>query len=374
MPELRWGGCELANAAMAKWINPVVTQSGSSFPWAFQATFWTIWLMIGLFFTGLEGKLDAKAVSQLLIQGAANFVVSQGFGRFLVRQQTHSAIRWGLMTFGGSLLCSVLWQAIVTPVFLLIWHTTLWTHVPQPGTDQSPSLHIVAGFTVGSALMFWCWSAVFMSMHLRRAYQHSELQRLQLQAAVQAAELRALKSQVNPHFLFNCLNNLRSLVAEDPGRAREMMLRLSELLRYALEVSRHERVPLEDELAVVKAYLELESLQFEDRLHWRIEATPDSHKIQLPPMVVQQLVENAIKHGISSRPQGGEILVRARIEAGALVVDVENSGQLPTTAGNGFGLENARERLRLLSGELARLTLANRGQDRVAATASIPLS
>ncbi len=359
---------------MAKWINPVVSEPGTAFPWTFQATFWTIWLLIGLFFTGLEGKLDAKAVSQLLIQGTANFAVSQGFGRYLVRQQTHSAVRWGLMTFGGSLVCSILWQAIVTPIFLLIWGTTLWTHMPQPGPGHSPSLQVIAGFTVGSALMFWCWSAVFMSLHLRRAYQRSELQRLQLQAAVQAAELRALKSQVNPHFLFNCLNNLRSLVAEDPNRAREMMLRLSELLRYALEVSRHERVPLEEELAVVKAYLELESLQFEDRLRWRIEAAPDAQRVQLPPMVVQQLVENAIKHGISNRPQGGEILVRARIEAGALVVDVENSGQLPTTAGNGFGLENARERLRLLSGELARLTVTNRGHDRVAATASIPLS
>ncbi len=353
---------------MAKWINPVVNQPGSSFPWSFQFVFWTIWLMIGLFFTGLEGKLDAKMVSQLLIQGAANFVVSQAFGRILVRQQTHSAIRWGLMTFGGSLLCSILWQAIVTPIFLLIWGTTLWTK------SQASTFQTVAGFTVGSALMFWCWSAVFMSLHLRRAYQQSELQRLQLQAAVQAAELRALKSQVNPHFLFNCLNNLRSLVAEDPNRAREMMLRLSELLRYALEVSRHERVPLEEELAVVKAYLELESLQFEDRLQWRIEATRDAQRAQLPPMVVQQLVENAIKHGISNRPQGGEILVLARIEAGALVVDVENSGQLPMAAGNGFGLENARERLRLLSGELARLTLANKGQDRVSATASIPLT
>ncbi len=359
---------------MAKWINPVVAEPGSNFPWSFQATFWTIWLVIGVFFTGLEGKLDAKAISQLLIQGAAYVLVSRGFGGFLVRQQTHSALRWGLATFGGSLSCSVLWQAILTPIFLLIWGTTLWTHGPQPAAGRGVDLHIVAGFTVGCALMFWCWSAVFMSLFLGRAYRQSELQRLQLQAAVQAAELKALKSQVNPHFLFNCLNNLRSLVAEDPGRAREMMLRLSELLRYALEVSRHERVPLEEELAVVKAYLELESLQFEDRLHWRIEATPDSQKIPLPPMVVQQLVENAIKHGISNRPQGGEILVRARIEAGALVVDVENSGQLPKTAGNGFGLENARERLRLLSGEPARLTMANRGDDRVAATASIPLA
>ncbi len=351
---------------MAKWINPVVSQRGSGFPWSFQASFWTIWLLIGLFFTGLEGKINTKSVSQLLIQGVVYLIVSDQFGRFLVRQQTHTAIRWGLMTFGGSVACSLVWQAVVTPLFLLIWGTTLY--------DKTVNAHNVAGFTLGSALMFWCWSAVFMSLHLRRAYQHSELQRLQLQAAVQAAELRALKSQVNPHFLFNCLNNLRSLVAEDPNRAREMMLRLSELLRYALEVSRHERVPLQEELSVVKAYLELESLQFEDRLHWRIEATPESQKVQLPPMVVQQLVENAIKHGISSRPQGGEILVCARIEDGALVVNVENSGQLPAISGNGFGLDNARERLRLLSGELARLTLANKDSDRVAATASIPLS
>jgi LytS/YehU family sensor histidine kinase len=265
-----------------------------------------------------------------------------------------------------AIIASLALQVFVDPILVMAFRISKWPEVL--------STKAILGYTMQGTLMFWCWGSIYSGIALRRRYQRSEMERLQLEAAVQAAELRALKSQVNPHFLFNCLNNLRSLVAEDPERAREMMLRLSELLRYALEVSRHERVTLEEELSVVQAYLELESLQFEDRLHWDVVVTPEASKAKLPPMVVQQLVENAIKHGISKRPHGGEILIRGSVKEGALVIDVDNTGQLPATPGSGFGLENARQRMRLLSGELARLTLSNRDADHVSATASIPLS
>jgi LytS/YehU family sensor histidine kinase len=114
-------------------------------------------------------------------------------------------------------------------------------------------------------------------------------------------------------------------------------------------------------------------MQFEDRLRWSVDVAPGAGEAPVPPMLVQQLVENAIKHGISGRPKGGEIRIRARVSEGTLEVEVENTGQLVESAGNGFGLENARQRLRLLCGDLAGLKLANRDRDHVAAIASIPL-
>lgn len=335
--------------------------------WTFQATFWLCWLGIGFFFTIVYGKLQAKDVIAMLVLGTGFFLLSELMGRHMMRHGWADSFRsQAPRTLAMSVVASLVLQVLVDSILVLGFHTAKWSEVL--------SLKAILGWTMQGTLMFWCWGSIYSGITLRRRYQRSEMQRLQLEAAVQAAELRALKSQVNPHFLFNCLNNLRSLVAEDPKRAREMMLRLSELLRYALEVSRHERVTLEQELSVVEAYLELESLQFEDRLQWDVNVTVEAKRAQLPPMVVQQLVENAIKHGISKRPHGGEILIRGKVSEGALVIDVENSGQLPTTPGSGFGLENARQRLQLLSGELARLTLKNRDADHVAATASIPLA
>ena len=124
-------------------------------------------------------------------------------------------------------------------------------------------------YVIASLVLFSLWTLCYLAVV---RYRENEMRSLRLEASLREAELRALKSQVNPHFLFNCLNNVRSLVAEDAGKAREMLLRLSELLRYALEAGVKEKVILDDELHAVEAYLELEKLQFEERLSWRIAA------------------------------------------------------------------------------------------------------
>jgi two-component system, LytTR family, sensor kinase len=329
--------------------------------------YWLCWLGVSLFFNAVYGQVTTKSLTSMVVLGIGFFFLSELMGRYMMRRGWVDSFRsQAPRTLAMSILASLVLQMYAGPILVAGFHIGTWA-------DEFSRIAILRN-TMQGTLMFWCWGTIYSGIALRRRFQRSEMERLQLEAAVQAAELRALKSQVNPHFLFNCLNNLRSLVAEDPERAREMMLRLSELLRYALEVSRHERVTLEEELSVVEAYLELESLQFEDRLRWEVKVSEEGRRAKLPPMVVQQLVENAIKHGISKRPHGGEITIRGSVEEGALMIDVENSGQLPPTPGSGFGLENARQRLRLLSGELARLTLSNRDSDHVAATASIPLS
>lgn len=334
--------------------------------WGYQGAFWGCWVAIGLFFGLVYNKLTYTETLTVAMFGLFSFLLSELMARYMhYRGWVRGPRRRVLGMLLLAIAAAIILQILVDPLFLFVFHTY------QP--KQLLSAQAILSFTMQFSLSFWCWSAMYHGIHLRRRYEKSEMERLQLEAAVQAAELRALKSQVNPHFLFNCLNNLRSLVAENPGRAREMMLRLSELLRYALEVSRHERVTLAQELDVVEAYLDLESMQFENRLRWSVEVAPGASEAPVPPMLVQQLVENAIKHGISGRPKGGEIRICARISQGTLEIEVENTGQLIESAGNGFGLENARQRLRLLCGELAGLTLANRDRDHVAAIASIPL-
>jgi LytS/YehU family sensor histidine kinase len=224
-------------------------------------------------------------------------------------------------------------------------------------------------YVIASFVLFGLWTLCYLAVV---RYRENEMRSLRLEASLRGAELRALKSQVNPHFLFNCLNNVRSLVAEDAEKAREKLLRLSELLRYALEAGMKEKVSLAGELHIVEAYLELEKLQFDERLSWRVVADAEVRRAMVPPMFVQQLVENAVKHGISREPAGGEILIMATLRAGSLEVKVENTGHLVEPLGVGFGLANARERLRLLCGTNSELRLENAAGGRVAAIAEIP--
>ena len=189
------------------------------------------------------------------------------------------------------------------------------------------------------------------------------------------AELLALKSQINPHFIFNSLNNIRSLVIENPERSRDMITHLSGLLRYSIQFNNFEKVSLENELEIVQNYLNLESIQFEDRLQYKLEIKPETLALQIPPMAIQLLVENAIKHGISNLPEGGLINIKSSVVEDTLVVEVINTGQLGSSSeGTGIGLKNASERLKLLFGKLSDLKIRNLDDNYVSARFTIPLN
>ena len=162
--------------------------------------------------------------------------------------------------------------------------------------------------------------------------------------------------------MFNCLNNIRALVMEDPARARDMITHLSDLLRYSIQLNSAERVPLSRELEIVRHYLELEAMQLEERLSYVLDVDPAALPVLVPPMTLQLLVENAIKHGIAPRPEGGSIQLTAQPDAatGQLHIVVRNTGHYQLKPGHeGVGLRNARERLALLFGAAATLHIGN---------------
>jgi two-component system LytT family sensor kinase len=203
-----------------------------------------------------------------------------------------------------------------------------------------------------------------------RRLREREVEQWKTEAALKAAELRQLKNQINPHFTFNALNNIRALISEDPQRARQMVTHLAEVLRYVLYHAERESVTLDQELEVVTAYLALEAIQQEERLRLEWHVSPEAQSLRLPPMLLQILVENAIKHGISRRPEGGTLTVRARSDADALHLEVSNPGNLTAApAQGGIGLDYARERLRLSCG--GELTLWQK-HDEVCASLRIP--
>ena len=162
------------------------------------------------------------------------------------------------------------------------------------------------------------------------------------------AELRALKSQINPHFLFNCLNSISALTTSDPARAREMCVRLSEFLRNTLGLGERESISWKEELELARTYLEVERVRFGARLGVEMSVEDSCAECRVPALVLQPLVENAIKHGIASLVDGGVVRLSSRVKSGTLEVTVENEfdPQAPAPRRSGLGLRNLRDRLR----------------------------
>lgn len=182
------------------------------------------------------------------------------------------------------------------------------------------------------------------------------------EAALQArdAELRALKSQINPHFLFNCLNSISALTSTDPARARDMCVLLSDFLRKTLGLGERESISWREELELARTYLDVEQVRFGARLQVEMHVDDDCADCQVPPLVLQPLIENAIKHGIATMVEGGIVRLEGHIENGRLAVRVENSfdPEAPSPRRHGLGLRNVRSRLQTRFGDAAHLQLA----------------
>lgn len=176
------------------------------------------------------------------------------------------------------------------------------------------------------------------------------------------AQLRSLESRIHPHFLFNALNSISSLIAVNPARAEHMVGRLAALLRASLDSSNQLLIPLRQELAMVESYVDIERARFGDKLRGSVNVPADLQDARVPPMSVQSLVENAVKHGIIPQSAGGEVQVTASAENGSLRIEVRDTG--PgfdlTAIRAGHGLENLVERLDALFGAKARLNVLRR--------------
>ncbi len=203
-----------------------------------------------------------------------------------------------------------------------------------------------------------------------------QAQAAQLQAQLADARLAALRTQLNPHFLFNTLHAVSALVERDPRGVRRMIARLSELLRTTLEGAEEQEVPLSQELQFTHRYLEIMQIRFQGRLAIESDIEPDALDALVPNLILQPLVENAIKHGVSKIDEAGRIEIRARREGDRLVLTVRDNGPPVTDtelrAGEGVGLRNTRERLSELYGAAQSLSLHSAGDEGVIAEVTIP--
>ncbi|SFQ65018.1 sensor histidine kinase [Hymenobacter arizonensis] len=325
--------------------------------WALQIGCWGIFGALGLLIMAMVGqKLSLASVQTQVFMMGVYIATTHGL-RALIRRGGWLKLSVPQVLFRLlplNLTVAFLTQCLVTLV--MIYGLRVFT------VAEFRSSYLLL-YTLNMNFVFWLWTGLYFGLHYLDNYRQADIDKWKLAAAVREAEMRTLKAQINPHFLFNGLNNIRALVLENPARAREMMTHLSDLLRYSLQLNSREQVPLARELEIVVHYLALESLQLEERLHYTLDVDPATLDVLVPPMTVQLLVENAIKHGITPRPGGGSIYVGAQLGAPEQVlITVRNPGQYQPTPNapdhTGVGLPNVQERLQLLFGPRASFRIA----------------
>jgi Histidine kinase len=331
--------------------------------WIFQLMGWGLFTVTR--FVGTVVVLDVPWIHlalELLFVNAVGLGLSHWLRDF-VRRHNWSALP----------IRKLIWRIVIaafvlgTPLGILTQCTDLSAeHDPAFLRAYAPAISfqfsVAASIVVeiiNCAVIFIIWLAIYFTAIAVREHRSAQFKQSELARALQLAELRLLKSQLNPHFLFNALNTVRSLIADNPARAQSAVTRLANTLRYTLTSRQDELVTLSQELDIVADYLELESMRFEDRLSIERNVPANAASVYIPVMLLQTLVENAIKHGIAELPSGGLLRISAVLENDVLKVEIENPrppAPIPA-AGEGVGLRNARDRLKLLFGSRATLDL-----------------
>jgi two-component system sensor histidine kinase AlgZ len=310
--------------------------------WALLGVLLAALLVVAAPFRWLEAM--AFAVPLTVLYG---FV---GLGSFWVCRAVPLELS-GLGRALGTQLAAALLSALLWVATGYAWALLLDRHGPFPGlaVRQAEAAPLLLGLGV---VLFLLAAALHYILTALEAHQEAVRRALELEIASREAELRTLRAQIHPHFLFNSLNSINALIATRPEEARRLCVRLGDFLRRSLSVGSRERIPLGEELDLAEQLLSIERVRFGDRLVPEISADDAAREVLVPPLVLQPLVENAVTHGIAQMLDGGTIRLEAYRRGDQLRIVVENPRD-PDSAdrrGTGIGLQNVRRRLAALYG------------------------
>ena len=345
--------------------------------WLSQLCGWGLFALINIFFAYSFDKLGSSQERsdfywRLVIFVTTGFILSHlmryiiiGFN-LLQKRLEQQLIIFVLITL-------VLAFAASTLENLLLMQFDLQIKTERAFKDNFLLLVLSGAFSMFT--LFFIWNLIYFMYHFVTKSQKQQLDTLKLEALVKELELKTIKAHINPHFIFNSLNGIRALIDEDPNRARNAITELSNILRSSMQTDKLESVSLEKELNIVKDYLALENMRFEDRLRVEYEIDEDTLDQPVPPMMLQTLVENAIKHGISKQITGGKIRIVSDFKDSYHELAVQNTGKLVngTAKGDGFGLPSTLNRLSLLYGEKARFSIKQLTTEVVEARVMLPV-
>lgn len=243
----------------------------------------------------------------------------------------------------------------------------------EPMLIPSNMLLIIYFVIVIQFLWYFVWCLIYFVYHAFENLQLEKIDKVKIEGKYKEIELHQLRSQLNPHFLFNALNSVRALIDEDPDRARNSITQLSHILRSALNVQNVRTITLKQEMEIVNDYLSLEKVRFDKRLEFELDLDNHILDFPIPPMLVQTLAENGIKHGIGTHRHGGKILIRAHAQDDLIHIAITSPGQLKDSwhSDSGHGVSNTIERLKIIYADKASFSLFNLNDCEVQALVTI---
>jgi sensor histidine kinase YesM len=344
--------------------------------------FLSAWVAIGLLF-GFQEFADSLSMSGWKIPlwaplagGVLEFLlwglIFLGMWFFLrVSIQSASPRQMILQYLPLSVLVSILEEVIFVAIF----------RYQSPGRHRSYLVRLeryLSAELITNVAIFWMGFALFRSIGYYQRFREREQMASRLEAQLVQARLQALQMQLNPHFLFNTLNSVSSLMRSDPDGADEMLERLSSLLRITLAKGQAQRIPLQEEMDVVQLYVSIQQLRFGDRVRHSIQVAPEAWDALVPTMILQPIVENAYVHGISKSLGEGTITINASIQGDTLCISIRNAGCVPGSLddgrkGQGLGIANVKARLELHYGDRQSFSLREMVPGDVTAVLLLPL-
>ena len=344
--------------------------SRTKFYWTLQFLCWFIY--VSYVATGIYYYIpDKTGVVTAAFFNLIILVFGSHLYRLAVRSRNIESLKWHRF-----MIYPVIGDIIISSI-LCVFNFTVLHFGSHFASNQRPITDYFILQFLDTFRFIMPWFVFYHGIRLSERAIKSVRDNNEAQMQLKGAELENLKNQLNPHFLFNSLNSIRSLTLSDPKLAREATTKLSDLLRIALTYNELQDISLEDELNLVRDYLSLEKIRFEDRLVYRVETDKGILKARVPPMSLQLLAENAVKHGISKSKSGGEILIYAKKKGNDLVLGVRNSGSLTVNnnaknSRKGLGLVNLRKRIAINYGLVDSLKITT-DDDFVTAEFCIPL-
>jgi two-component system, LytTR family, sensor kinase len=335
--------------------------------WSLQIGGWLLYAVIQIVSSILASPSFTITVKRVV------FLLTEGFLCLLLTHIVRNLInRWKwiflpMTKLVPRLLLTVILMSITLYFVRIPVNLVLRLFDPLAALDPGTIIGQSAFYTI----LFFLWTVFYFTFHYFDQYNKS----LKYEASMIEIELKNLKSQLNPHFIFNALNSIRALVDENPGKSKQAINQLSNILRNSLASDKKGMMKFDEELKIVKDYLGLESIRFEERLRTEFDIDPASANYMVPPLMIQTLVENGIKHGISKLTAGGIVQVKTVVENNRLCIQIRNSGHLIQTAKrskSGLGLSNTIQRLKLIYGDEASFRIVNENGNFVLTEIIIP--
>ena len=333
--------------------------------WFFQITGWSIWALLNILGISFQSTHFLPIMALPVIAESVYFFAIT----HLYRSQSKKMAWLQLPT--TKLIPKVFLSIVLMSITVYLVRIGISYPLDLYSSEMWSVVNIVGNVTANIIILIF-WSSVYFAFH----YFEKNTQSLKYEVAMNEMKLNQLKAQINPHFIFNALNSIRALVDEEPSKSKRAINHLSNILRSSLVLDKKRLTSLKDELGTTKDYLALESIRFEERLQTEFNIAPDTQNVQVPPMMLQTLVENGIKHGISKLKKGGKVSVDVNVHMGSVIIDIRNTGHYSDSRinGTGQGLRNTRQRLELIYGETAKLKIGNESDNTVLTTVEIPLN